>query len=182
MAKHDLVKHLGLPENFKDDFLFKLDGNKVMSVRQEQQYKFYTKCNLQYGQVSSKVFGLVLVLMFRKIWHAIITEIWRFKLPFRLGSIYIIDRINKGHQFKDWETTLQQGELVKRYNTHTKGKRFGIKWNKDTFGPKHHTLYDFKPTKGQMVQNHYVGRYGMARWIKECAADPSKKDFYAHLY
>lgn len=178
----DLVRHLGLPDDFDDEFLFKPSGGRELCVKQHQMYKFYTKCDLKQEMVSSNVFSLILVLMAKKIWHAIITEIWRFRLPFRLGSIYIVDRINKGHKYKDWVSSIDKGELVKRYNVHTKGKRFAIKWNKDTFGPKHHLLYDFKPSRGQSEFGYYVGRRGLARWIKKLAADPTQKDFSAHLY
>lgn len=180
MALKDPLQSLEVNKRFKLDKFIRVNRYGNLSIGFPELYYLYKHCGLKKPPVSKKLYVAVLKFVFLKIWEQIIKNIWRFKMPFKLGSYYIVDKVGATPKHKDWISTREKGELVRRYNIHTKGHRFRFKWNKGIGGPRHLFFYNLNPcrfTKG----NEIAGRRGLARWIKKCAADPLMKDFKAHL-
>ena len=174
------IESLKVNPKLNTEYLFKENafGNSVVGYK--DMYKFYKNCGLRDKPVTYKLYVEILKFVFLKIWWEIITNIWRFKMPFKLGSIYVVDKVGCSPKYKDWVDSKEKGEGVKRYNMHTKGHRFRFKWNKSIGGPKHLLLYNMYVCRFEYTDD-IAGSRGLARWIKKCAADPLMKDFKAHL-
>lgn len=180
MPLKDPIKSLGLDPKLKLEYLFKPNSKNNLIVGYPHFYKFYSKCDTKKPPVSSKLYSDILQFVFLKIWEEIIKNIWRFKMPFKLGSVYVVDKVGGSPKYKDWVNSKEKGEEVVKYNLHTKGHRFRFKWNKGIGGPRHLLLYNMYVCRFEKSET-IAGSRGLARWIKQCAANPLVKDFKAHL-
>lgn len=173
-AKENVKRELGLGDNFKDGFLFRKNRYGYLIVGSEAAYRFYTKAKLKNRKLEDTEFRAVLKTFFYKVWSEIIKNIYTFKMPWQLGSIYMVDILTSKGEFIDWPKTIKKGSIEKKYNTHTKGKRFRVHWNKHFVRTRNLKFYSFKGAK--------FSRKEIVQWINECSDDPTKKDYIAHLY
>ena len=174
------IESLGVNPKFSTEYLFEKNKYGNVVVGYPEMYKFYKNCGLKQKPVSYDLYVKILKYVFLKIWWEIITNIWRFKMPFKLGSIYIVDKVGASPKFKDWAHAKEIGEPVLKYNLHTKGHRFRFKWNKEIVGPRNIKLYNMYVCRFEYTDD-IAGSGGLARWIKKCSTDPLMKDFKAHL-
>lgn len=180
----DKIKQkLGLPEQYKIGYLYEHTPNGYRYVRAGRMYKLYKDMDLGVDKVEKPMYDQVLKVMNARLWDAVIRELYRFHMPYKLGSIYIVDKVNSGKTFRDWSGFRKtQDRYAQRYNLHTKGKRFGIKWNKDFADTQHVTFYKFVPVIGGEVDGRYVGKHGLHKYIMYSSKTSDVSDFYAHLF
>ena len=184
MNKESIKKQLGFPEIWKDDYLFKENSKGNLLVGYSRLYRFYKICPKNHPRVSSTLYIKILKSIFIKIWTAIITEIWKFELPYKMGSIYVRDTLTSIGTYKDYTGRNGKYKMSRRYNIHTKGKKFNIHWNKNRSTLKNITMYTFKAARFENKNRYkevFAGSRGLARWIIKCSSDPTLKDFHAHI-
>lgn len=155
-------------------------------------YNFYTtkfKDPLDY-----KLFCTLFYELNKSISNLIITKSFEYRLPFRLGHLRILKRklrlkvkdgkIDINKNMVDWEATFDYWEekygtrekkvlktikdkkRIYQLNEHTDGDIMSWYWDKDLCNIPNNTVYKFKPVKGGLMTDCYVGRLGLGEWIK----------------
>ncbi len=112
--------------------------------------------------------------VFIEIHKLIIRETQFFSFPHRCGELSIVTIGNKaavdnGHYQKT-------GEIKKLTNLHSNRAIYRFNWRpkeKERF--LNSKFYKFVTPLD--AKDREIGRRGLAKWIKECAADPKRKDF-----
>lgn len=155
-------------------------------------YKFYK--NKVKEPLDNKKFLNVLYDLNKTISNLVITKSFEYRLPFRLGHLRIIKKklrlkikdgkIDTNSNMVDWEATFDYWEekygtrdkkilktikdkkRIYQLNEHSNGDIMSWYWNKKLCNVPNHTVYKFKPVKGGLMDDKYVGRLGLGEWIK----------------
>jgi hypothetical protein len=136
-------------------------------------------------KLTLKQFILIMKEVFREISLLIIREKFRFKMPMRLGVVYIRQRsltdITSEHKKIDYKVYNETGEKVYHKNRHSFGDYFSWHWQKKFVRLCYFTnkkLYSFKAIDDK--KNRVLGKRGLSSWIRECSKNPNLKDYQAH--
>lgn len=121
----------------------------------------------------------VIQFLFKEVWHRIFKEGWIFNAPARFGQFYVKESGNTDGFYIDWKATKAKGEIVKKYNLHTSGKSFYIRWSKILCRLPNQLCYQFNPCRGNSEE--LIGSRGLSSWVKKCAEDPFTPDFRGHI-
>lgn len=107
-------------------------------------------------KLSRKVFTRVMEL----IWKAVIQDYWVFKMPSRLGSVYIIENASfKSKTYKKWNLSKGTNKIVRGYNFNLDGRKPYIKWRKGEFcNNSYFVFYAFRGDKKSLMG--YRGLWG----------------------
>lgn len=94
------------------------------------------------------------------IWKAMITDYWVFKMPHRLGSIYILENAHfKSKSFKKWQASRAANKIVRGYNFNLDGKKPYIKWRKgEAYNASYYAYYAYRGDKKSLMG--YRGLWG----------------------
>lgn len=131
--------------------------------------------------LNRKLYREVIEFMFKQIWKEIYESNWIFTAPLRFGQFYVKQsekKDGKGY-YIDWQETRKQGKVVKKYNAHTGGLSFFVKWNKVLCKLSNRNFYQFNPYRGS--EKEMAGSRGLSAWVKKCANDPYIQDFKGHI-
>ena len=160
---------------------FKLEenANGYLTVGVKDHYKAYKLSEKNNKELSYQDWKDVIEFLFITIWAKIFKENWIFKAPHHIGQFYVAQVPGSKGFFKDWKKTSEKGEVVKKYNIHTNGRKYFIKWCKILTRMPNQTRYAFKPYRGSAEE--FTGKRGLAYWIKHCSEDPYLQDFKGHL-
>lgn len=167
-----------LRDKYMTDVKVNSSGYLVVTV-QNLHNKYKNHPRRKSKTLDYKTYRAVLEFMFKRVWYYMITELWVFKPPHNFGEFYIAEIIGSNGFYKNWKRTKEEGKLVKEYNLHTRGKRFFTKWNKRLAKIRNKSCYSFSAYRGN--KEEIVGKRGIAGWVKECANDPTKKDYRPHI-
>jgi hypothetical protein len=109
--------------------------------------------------------------LFVEIQKMIIQDTQHYKLPYACGYVQIIAIHNKGAVGYS-----KTGEVKKIRNLHTNGVIYKFKWYRGGNTRFFNSRY-YKYTPPLDYKYKETGKRGLAKWIKECADDPKKRDF-----
>lgn len=143
-----------------------------------QYYKKENKSSLKIEDetLARKVFETMMM----KVFERMIVDKYIFKMPSRLGMVYIADNINTTGFYRDWGSTFKKnsGKIVLKYNHETGGTSPRIRWMKIVRN-KYIDMYRFKPTRG--VAGEKWGYRGLWDYVLNTFRDPFKKNYRGHL-
>ena len=109
-----------------------------------------------------------------EIQKMVIRDTQCFEYPYRFGKLTIVGIVNKAAvDFSEYES---KGTVRKNKNIHSNSQIYKFKWDKKqpvTF--INHWVYKYTPVLGYAKKE--IGKRGLAKWIKDCAYDPKRKDF-----
>ena len=143
-------------------------------MRQRYTLDIFKKLYTSY--TGKKVDNYVPAMMdlFEEIQKMVIRDTQNFTMPCAFGSIQILVLKNKAAvDFSKYEAT---GEFKRNMNLHTNREIYAFRWvcsKYERVAYKH--IYKYTPPLDPY--NRTIGRRGLAKWIKECANDPKRKDF-----
>jgi hypothetical protein len=159
-------------------------------------YKMYKKESILNGSqiIDKKTFTKICYEFNKRISNKIITESFEFKIPFGLGYVRIKEtkpklRVKNGklqtHKMcpnwnetkklwnrlypdKTWDEirSIPNKKIIIHTNEHTDGSVMRWYWDKRLSNFRNQTCYKFKPVKGQVLEDMYIGRLGLGSWIK----------------
>lgn len=143
-------------------------------------FRYYKK----HSKVESKIQDYtkarkIIEFIFTRIWFYMMTELWLFKLPFKLGIFYISENPNTKGFFRNWKQTNKKGKLVYQFNMETGGIRPFLKWEKSIHVTVNKRMYRFKPFRGE--KGSMVGYRGLWDYVKSVYRDPYQKNFRGHI-
>lgn len=128
--------------------------------------------------ITKKQYVSVCKSFLEKVSLAVIRDKYEFKIPSRLGYLRIIKRKAKTKAV-DFHNTRKYGKTIRHANLHTNRYYFAFQWFKSNpycyFTNK--SYYHFSVVDDK--RRRLIGRRGLAEWIKQCATDPTKKDYDA---
>lgn len=156
-------------------------------------YKFYKE---KYGKnaLDEKLYKTLLYELNKNISDLIIRNSFEYRIPFKLGhlrikknklKLKIIDgKIDPLKNLPDWSATWDYWheiypdkshkeikkiigkKRVYQLNKHTDGDIMRWYWDKRSANVVNQTYYKFRPVKGGIFEDNYIGRLGLAKWIK----------------
>ena len=163
-------------------------------------YKLYKEDN---PEIDKKVYMAIVYDITKTIADMIIRESFEYRLPGKLGFIRVRKkkpklklrdgRIDINKNIIDWESTLQywkkkypnknrkelkaiEGKkVIFQTNNHTNGEVMSWYWDKKICNIPNSSIYSFKPIKGGIFGDFFLGRLGLASWIK---SDDKTNDYY----
>lgn len=156
-------------------------------------YKFYRE-QYPFHKIKVNKFNGICRDINLRIAHAIITESFEFKLPYRLGFLSIVKNkqivevvngkikprkanIDWGLTRKTWKEDypgksikelkeIKNKKLYYRLNEHTDGYIMKFKWSTSGCNVPNYKGYKFKPVAGGVIDNKwYCGKRGLKEWI-----------------
>lgn len=164
-------------------------------------YTFYKKNSEE--PISRKEFKRIAYAFNKTLSDMIIRESFEYRVPHGLGFLRIKKgkmklsirdgKLDVNKNIIDWKATwdyweeqfpgLSRTEIKKKEgkrvvfqtNDHTNGEVMRWYWDKRTARTKNITAYMFKPVKGGIFDNTYLGRLGLAAWI---TSDERDNDYY----
>lgn len=153
---------------------------KYLDIRVPEQHRMYLKDPMRKSPPIQKVseYRAVLNFIFERIWFYMFSKEWIFTAPLSIGQFFVA----AGHckYYTDWQETRRTGKVVKKYNMHTDGKSFFIKYDRTLSKGAVLELYGFKPHRGYF-QEGFIGSRGLSRWIQHCQNDPYLPDLKGHI-
>lgn len=117
--------------------------------------------------------------VFAEIWKAMVTELWRFEIPYLHNEVFIMEIMGQGVP-TNWVLTKKKRQQIKTANLHTGGRLFKITMRRTHKSTKATRAYKFVPMRGYSHQE-YIGKRGLAVYIKRCSEDPMLPDFRGHI-
>ncbi len=140
-------------------------------------YKEYSK------QIESpltyKQFCLVFEVI-KRIVRLTITDAFSFKIPERLGFLKVcrVGKVKPYHRL-DFKTSKERKKFIPHLNLHSNGDLFRFFWDKkhNYASFKHKIYYSFKIIRDE--RNRYIGKRGLAAYIKKVNNDPNLPNFVA---
>jgi len=151
-----------------------------------RDYKKNYKTLLKSDKLEITEFKEIIKEILKRISIAIIREKYRFKVPLRMGFIFIkqckANNVHRNIKSIDYHKFKTKGIFTRHFNRHTFGYYFKFFWGKkDKINCqfKNGIAYSFTPIPDK--QNKLVGKSGLSSYIFECAKNPELKDYQAHL-
>ncbi len=124
-------------------------------------------------------FSDILKRVHTEIYKAMVTELWRFQMPYTKLEFYVKEMVGQRRPV-DWVSSKKLRKLVRHSNMHSSGRLFKIVMRKNGLTPKILTPYKFIPTRGTK-NKEWVGNLGLAKHIKACSENPAVPDYRAHI-
>lgn len=156
-------------------------------------YKFY-KSKYKDKALDERLFKDIYYELNKEISNLIITQSFEYRIPFRMGHLRIKKnklklRIKDGNvdvakNLVNWEATwdywhsiypdkthkeikkIKGKKRIYQMNNHTDGDIMRWFWDRKSSNVKNQNKYKFKPVKGGIFEDRYIGRLGLAKWIK----------------
>jgi hypothetical protein len=156
-------------------------------------YKFY-KDKFKEDAIDEKIFKSIFYTLNKEISNLIITRSFEYRLPYRMGYLRIKKRklnlkikdgkIETSRNLVDWVATweywhsiypdkihkeikkIKGKKRIYQLNNHTNGDIMGWYWDKKISNVKNQSVYKFRSVKGGVFDDKYIGRLGLAKWIK----------------
>lgn len=161
-------------------YIPKLNRSGYVQVSFPDFFKYYTTSKkitlpIEDYNLARKVIEFI----FKRVWFYMITELWIFKAPYRMGMFYISENPYTKGFYKDWQRSREKGKIVYKYNFETDGRKPYIKWDRDTYKSINRFCYLFKAFRGST--HSLEGYRGLWGHVKEVANNPYKKDYRGHI-
>lgn len=151
-----------------------MNRSGYLQLSTEDFYKKYKKSEVrQTDLVTYGEYSKILRYIFTEIWQMMIKSLWIYMLPYSLGSFFIGEKQNNISGFyTDWKTKK------KKYNLHTDGRKFYIKWDKTLTKESNIYMYTYHSYRGSGEK--CTGSRGLAHHIKYCSETATVKNFRAY--
>lgn len=139
-----------------------------------KQFRRTTDYNLTQAQ-----FTEVLRAFHAEVWKAMAEDLVRYEIPYINNLIFILEVMGTGVP-KNWKQIRKKNKLVTISNLHTSGRMFKVTMKRTIKSTLATRVYRFVPVRGKSTEM-YIGKRGLAAFIKARAQDPALPDFRAHI-
>lgn len=130
-------------------------------------------------KITQREFTEILRAFHSEVWRAMAEELLRYEMPHINNLVFVMEVI--GHSIpKNWKQIIKKRKLVTLSNMHTSGRMFKVTMKRTIKSNQATRVYRFKPVRGKAT-DMYVGKRGLAAFIKARAEDPEVPDFRAHI-
>lgn len=114
-----------------------------------------------------------------EVWRVMAEELWRFNVPYLNNEIFIMELMGHGAP-TNWNLSIKKRKKIISPNLHTSGRLFKIVMRKTHKSINGTRAYKFLPTRGSS-DVEFIGKRGLAAYIKRCATTPTMPDFRGHI-
>ena len=172
---------------------------KVTSTLQDS----YDSYKEEFGEVNKKLYLAIAYEILKTISDKIIRESLEYRMPSKMGFLRIKKnkqklvikdgKIDRRRNIPNWKATWEAWHkkypdktreeikqipdkgIIFQKNYHTDGHIMRWFWDRKFSNARNSSVYSFDPVKGGIKDGIYMGRLGLASWIK---SGKMKNDYY----